>query len=436
MRWQDGVPLTSADLWFTWRAVMNPANNVINTTGWREIASIDHRDPLVAVVHLRRKYAAYLPTFWATSGNAPILPYHLLGALNDARGSLNTAAYNAKPVGSGPFKVVSWDRGSEVRLSANDDFYLGKPSLREIAYHTLYDQNTMLAQMQTHELDLVTYASQDKWDEYRAIAGVRTIAVPEFAWRHLDFNMRDPLFADVRLRAALAQAIDRAGLVKEMLHGLGDLAEADQSPVVSWAYTPNVAHHPFDPSAARAALDALGWKPGPDGIRVRDGTRLAFTFSTTTEETLRRVQQTVIQQQWRNVGVDAEIKNYPASILFKNGPGGILREGHYQVALYDWFAGADPDHRNFYASDAMPPHGNDIPFWSDPAVDAAFDRAAATYDTAQRKAAFGDVQREIAQQLPTIVLFYERVVFAYNTDLQHFSPAPAQTYWNPWQLKI
>ena len=101
--WHDGAPLTCADLRFTWRVVMNPHNNVVTTDGYKDIRDIDCRDPLVAIVHMKRLYAPFLQQLWSVNGNAPILPEHLLSKVNDDRGSFNTAPYQAAPIGSGPF---------------------------------------------------------------------------------------------------------------------------------------------------------------------------------------------------------------------------------------------------------------------------------------------------------------------------------------------
>ncbi len=126
IKWQDGKPLTCADLKFTWKAVMNPHNNVVTTDGYKDIRDIDCSDPYVALIHMKRLYAPYLQQLWGVNGNAAILPEHLLAKYNDDRGSFNNAPYNSMPIGSGPFKVIEWQRGNEVRMQANPDFYLGQ----------------------------------------------------------------------------------------------------------------------------------------------------------------------------------------------------------------------------------------------------------------------------------------------------------------------
>jgi peptide/nickel transport system substrate-binding protein len=143
IKWQDGQPMTCKDLRFTWQAVINPHTNIATTDGYRDIKDIDCSDPYVAVVHMKRVYAPFLQQLWGLNGNAPILPDHLLAKYLSSPTSINNAPYNSMPVGTGPFKVIEWQRGSLVRLAANPAYFRGKPKLNEIDYYFLPDENTM-----------------------------------------------------------------------------------------------------------------------------------------------------------------------------------------------------------------------------------------------------------------------------------------------------
>jgi peptide/nickel transport system substrate-binding protein len=437
MKWHDGAPVTAKDLWFTWRVVMNPKNNVVTTDGYKDIASIDYSDPLVAVIHMRKVYAPFLQQLFGPNGNAPILPEHLLGKLNDDKGSFNTAPYQSKPIGSGPFQVVAWERGSAVRMRAFDDFYLGKPKLREAIYRILPDQNTMLTQMRTHELDLVFNAPASQVQEYRAIPGVVTITPPVYDYDHLDFNLRRPLFADVRLRRALAYALDRKSMLEKLAHGLGDLAPADESPIIGQAFFPNVPTYPYDPARARAMLDRLGWKLGPDGIRARNGQRLSFTLSTQTESTHGHAIQSFVQRNWHDVGAEANIKNYPTSLFFDNTVNGILQGGKYDVATFAWASAADPDDSAIYSAENLAPHGQNALFWTDRTATAAMDDALSTVDWQRRRRDYHLIQQRLAEDVPTIILYFRREPIAYNSDLRGFTSSPViSRFWNTWEYSI
>jgi peptide/nickel transport system substrate-binding protein len=437
MKWHDGQPVTCRDLRFTWEVVMNPHNNVVTTDGYNAIRSIDCSDPLVAVLHMKRVYAPFLVELFGPDGNAPILPEHLLAKYNDDKGSFNNAPYQSAPVGSGPFRFISWERGQEVRLAAFDGFYLGRPKLREVIYKIIPDENTLLAQMRSHELDLVFNLSPRHYRDFRNIPGVTVVAPPVYSYDHLDFNLRHPPFEDVAVRRALAYALDRKTMLTVLNHGLGDLAPADESPRIGHAYDPNVATYPFDPGKARALLDADGWNVGPDGVRVKNGQRLAFTISTLAESTHGQAIETVVQRYWRQVGASATIKNAPTSLFFDNTANGTLQGGNYDVAFFAWAASADPDDSQIYSGKYFAPHGQNALFWSDPRATAAMDDALGTVNFERRKRDYAIVQEELASQLPTIVLWFTHEVVAYNSDLHGFAPSPViADFWDPWEYSL
>lgn len=442
IKWHDGQPLTCNDMRFTWQVVMNPHNNVVTTDGYKDIGSIDCSDPYVAVVHMKKLYAPFLQQLWSVNGNAPILPEHLLAKYNDDKGSFNSAPYNALPIGSGPFKVVLWQRGQEVRMEVNPDFYLGRPKLNEVIYKILPDESTAQTELQTHELDMLALGTGLKWPQYEALAadpknGLTAVRVEAFQWSHVDFNLRHPIVGDVQVRRALAYATDKNEIITKILHGSAIPAETDQQPHYSWAYTTDIVHYPFDPAKARAILDADGWKVGPDGIRVKGGQRLEILLSTQTESTNGKAQQTLLQRQWRDVGVQADIKNFPSSQFFDNSSKGVLQGGNYDVATFSWAGAADPDDSAIYSADNLAPHGQNALFWTNQTATDAMNDALKTIDQARRKRDYVIVQQQLALDVPTIILYFNRVPYVYNSDLKGFDPSPViSAFWDPWNYSI
>ena len=439
--WQDGQPLTCDDLKFTWQVVMNPKTNIATTDGYKDIKDIDCSDKYVAVVHMKKLYAPYLQQLWGVNGNAAILPKHLLQKYND-NGSINNAPYNAMPIGSGPFKVVEWQRGNEVRLEAYPNYFMGKPKLKEVVFKIMPDENTMETQLQTHEIDMLARGTGINWPRYQALAanpknGLKAIRVDSFLFDHIDFNLRSPILSDRNVRLALAYATNRQEIITKIMHGSAVAAETDQSPLLSWAYTNDFEHHPFDPAKARQILDAAGWKAGPDGIRVKNGQRLEFDLSTQTEATTGRAIQTLLQREWHDVGVQADVKNYSTAQMFENGAAGILEGGHYDAAIYAWVASADPDDSSLYSAHDFGPIGQNTLFWNNARATAAMDDALQTIDQNRRKADYKIVQQEMAKDVPTIIISFRKEPYVYNTDLQGFTPSPViSAFWNPWEYSI
>jgi peptide/nickel transport system substrate-binding protein len=442
IKWQDGQQLTCRDLEFTRQVVMNPKNNVVTTDGYKDIAKIDCTDPYVAIIHMKRLYAPFLQQLWSVNGNAPILPEHILAKYNDDKGSFNTAPYNSMPIGSGPFKVTSWIRGQEVRMVANPDFYLGKPKLTTVVYKVLADENTEETELQTHELDMLGTGSAMKWPQYQALAadpknGLIATRVDSFLFAHIDFNLKHPVVNDHSVRLALAYATNRDEIIEKILHGSAVAAETDQSPKLSWAYTNDIQHHPFDPAKARQILDAAGWKVGPDGVRVKNGQRLEFELSTQNESNYGKALQTVIQHQWRDAGIQADVKNYPSSEFFDNSTNGTLEGGHYDVALFSWAAAADPDDNAIYSEDNFAPRGQNAMFWANRKASDAMADALKTVDQPRRKRDYTVVQQQLLIDVPTIIISFSRVPYVYNTDFKGFDPSPViSAFWNPWEYSI
>lgn len=439
MKWQDGQPLTCSDLRFTWQAVMNPSNDVASTEGYKDIRDIDCSDPYVAVVHMKRLYAPYLQALWSYAGGAPILPAHLLAKYNDAKGSLKRAPYNELPIGSGPFRVVAWRRGDEVRLAANPGFYLGAPRLREVVFKIRPGGDNAMP-LRVHEVDMIGASAKD-WPLLAELVadrrnGLVADLLDEFVWAHIDFNLDRSIVGDRAVRAALAYATNRGEILGKLLHHLPIPAETDQSPRLSWAYTNEILRYPYDPQRARALLDADGWRIGPDGIRVKDGRRLTLIFSACADHQGEVAIQTLVQRQWHEVGVDAEIKNYSHNLFFDYSPAGILEGGHYDVAITGSSSGPDPDHSALYSADNLAPRGQNTLRWRNALATVAMDAALRTVDQARRKHDYIVEQQQLARDVPTIIIGFVRAPIVYSADLKGFDASPVSLFWNTWQLSI
>ena len=435
IKWSDGVgELTCADMRSTWKMMINPKNDVDTTVGWDAIKDIDCRDPYVAVVHMKHVYAWFLQQLWGENGNSPILPAHIIDKYDDAKGDMNNAPFNSAPVGSGPYKFVSWQRGDSIRLEANPDYFMGKPQIAEMVYQIVPDGNTLVTQVQTHEVDISWNDPSATFARLSNIPGVTAIAPVVYAYDHLDFNLTRPLFADVAVRRALTYAINRPALLDKIQHNLGELSPTFMDPTLYRnAYDPTVMTYPYDPAKARALLDADGWKVGPGGIRVKNGQRLAFQISNQTESVTGHLIQAEVQAYWRAVGAAAEVKNYPTALYFDqvNGP---LAKGTFDVALYAWFGAPEVDQSAIYSGDFMPPHGQNYPRWNNARATAAMTDANQTIDTKRQIADYKIVQQEFAKDDPSVILWFRKYPITYPTALKGFSATPVITtpFWNPW----
>lgn len=271
--WWDGYPLTARDVVFTYRAGVNPSNTLPSGGGYNPISRVFASNPYSVVVELKRPYAPIITTFFGGDGN-PILPAHLLAAYPN----LNHVAFNAAPVGSGPYRFVRWLHGDRLDLTANDRYYGTKPEIQKISIRFVHDHSTIVNELMTGEVDATFFASPSKVGVMRSIPNHRVVVtrqLPKFG--ALVFNVSDSIVKDLAVRQAFASAIDRRTLVAKTASGLYD-ADTGMRGLFSWAFDPNVGTIAYDPVKARALLTHAGWTLGNDGIRVKNGRRLEMQF--------------------------------------------------------------------------------------------------------------------------------------------------------------
>lgn len=424
VKWQDGVPFTADDVIFTWHAMLNPRNAVVSRVGYDVIAAIDRVDDHTITVHLKRRFAPFVNTFFAPANHPDvILPMHLLARYPD----INHLSFNGLPVGTGPFRIVAYDRGARVEMVANDAYWRGPPRLRRVDFRIVGSDETMLTLLQSHDIDFFYRAPESLAPELHGIAGTRLVMTPIDRFTDVGLNAAVPGLNDVRVRRALAFAIDKPALIEKVMHGIA-VTGSSLHPSFSWAYNPEVARYPFDPARASALLAQAGWPPGKLHL-----TLVSFSGSGTIDAA-----EALLQQEWGRVGVLVSIKNFPSGKLYATlGAGGIEQSGKFDAALENWENGTDPDDSLLLMCSMAPPAGWNIYHFCNPQLDAAERVALGTYDRVIRAAAYQKIQRIVSEELPFIVLWYQVQLDAVNSDLHDYRPAQAVTpFWNVWQWSI
>jgi peptide/nickel transport system substrate-binding protein len=434
VKWQDGAPFGADDVIFTWQQQLNPANPVVSRLGFDDISRIDKLDDSTIVVHLKRRFSPFVNMFFTMSNNpVAVLPKHLLAQYPD----LSRVAFNLRPVGTGPFRVVEFVRGSHITFEANPLYWRGPPKLKRIEWQIVGNDNTILTLLESHQIDFYYRATEGLAPSLRGIAGTRVIIYPFTQFADIGINASHPPLDDVRIRQALAYATDRSELIAKVSHGINAVGDTDQ-PDFFWAYDPRATKYPYDPKRAAALLDEAGWKPGADGMRYKDGKPLQLQMTGFTGSSTVSGAQVVIQQQWRAVGVDIQIKDWPSNQLYATlATGGIEQSGKFDVAYEEWANGIDPDESILVTCTMAPPAGWNIYHFCSKRLDAAETDALATYDQARRKADYAVVQEEMTKTLPFIIIWYVRRMDVINTDFQNYKPAHAVTpFWNTWEWSI
>lgn len=434
VKWTDGVPVTSKDVKWSWQAIMNKDNNIISTHGYDYVKSIDTPDDYTVVVHLKQKFAPFVNTFFADSDQPyPVAPAHVLSKYPN----INQIPFNNNPnVSDGPFKFVRWVHGDHIELTANPDFFMGKPGLKGIYIRVVPDENTSINLLRTHDIDWMFEASINNYPQIKNVQGVKIVWVDVNGYEDVQLNVQRPYLQDLRVRQAIAYAIDKQRIVQTSTYGQDKIATEDQPPFM-WSYNPNVKDYELNVATAKQLLQQAGWTPGPNGIMMKNGQPLTLVLVSNNSNVTRRKNSVVLQAMLKQVGIDVEVKYYPGDVLFAPvGEGGILQGGKYDLSLAGWYSGVDPDDASQLTCANMAPKGYNYSRYCNQDMEAAQKIALNSYDQATRKKAYYDIQSILHRDVPEVFFWYTRQMQPISENFKGFAPNPVTESWNAWQWSI
>jgi peptide/nickel transport system substrate-binding protein len=427
VRWSDGAPFSGDDVVFSTKVVLNPANNEVGRDGWNLIQKVDEPDKYTVVYHLSRPYSPFIPTFFGSAGaNPDLLPKHLL----QQYANINQVAYNSKPVGIGPFRVVAWHRGDNIELEANPYYFRGEPKIKHITYRLVPSFDTLATMMQTGDVQMWPTVPSSYIDRMLALGNVKTDIVTSPLYAHIDFNVMRPLVSDIRVRKAILYAIDRLELARKISHGHALVQESVMPPVNPLAPPPSaIPLTPYDPAKAKQLLDQAGWKVGADGIRVKNGQRLSLQFPYYTGSSTADNMVEFVRQALRTVGVDIQTRKYaPAMFFAPYQQNGIVYGGKWDMTYFSWQALPVADISNNWECNQIPPNGQNVSHFCNKSLDAMLEEVKGTYDPARQRALLKAELQLIAANVPTIVIDVPQVGFTHSPNLTNFTP----NAWTPF----
>jgi len=431
--WQDGAPFTSRDVKFTWQAIVSPNNNVVSRRGYDEIASLDTPDAYTVVMHMKRVFPPAIDTIFGESDTPyDILPAHILAKYPN----LNRVPFNAEPIGTGPFRVTRWIRGDRIELDANPKYFRGAPKIAHLIVSIIQDTNTTTAELRAHDVDLAIEITAPSYRDIGSAPGVVRQLVDAPVYTSFVFNVARPPLDDVRVRRALVMGLDRQRLTQDDSYGTAVNAIADLSPYY-WAYDPSLRPLPYDRAGAEALLDAAGWRRGPNGMRAKNGVPLQFVLAYGLGSDIGRTLTVQLQAAYRAMGIDVQLKGYDFETYYASAEaGGILNGGKFDLGLYSWVSGADPDNSSQWTCRSIPPAGNNVTRYCSPAMDAAQAVALSTFDRARRKRAYSRIESLLVRDAPAAFVYYQRLRYAHVAGLQNFEPNGISEAWNAqeWSL--
>ena len=404
VKFHDGRTLTSADVKYTFDSILDRSVTSPKRGSLILVTSIETPDVNTVIFHLSEPYAGFL---WSICRPA-------IGIVPAGSGS-DVAEH---PVGTGPFRFVSARQDDNVELERNADYFGMPPAISEIRFRVVPEAIVRALELRKGTADLeMTSLTPDMIPVLEAQPDIAVSEQPGSNYDYIVFNFDDDALVKREVRQALALATDRAQIVRYLLRGEARLADGPLPPN-NWAYEPDIERFAYDPRQAEHLLDMAGFPRRPE----MGGMRLQLTMKTSTEESTRLL-STAIQEQWRKVGVDLQLKPMEVATLFSD-----LARGSFQLSTLRWLGGNnDPDlfFDYVFSSKKMPPAGANRGHYRNEKLDALLDQSRVEMDMEKRRKLFGEIQKIVAEDVPYVSLWYRDNISVHRTRIGNIQLTPS-----------
>ncbi len=402
VRFHNGQPLTSRDVKWTFDSLIKGTIRSPKASTFASVSHIDAPDDYTVVFHLKQPYASLM---WNLSGAAGIVPY---GSGED---------FNRKLIGTGPFRFVSAQQDRDVMIERNPDYWSTPPKIPRVYFKVIPDATTRALELRKQSADVaINSLVPDTVITLERDRNLTVMQAPGTIYTYMALNERDPILKDVRVRQAIAYALNTQPIIHYLLR---DEARPAYSilPPQHWAYDGDVERYPHDPEKARQLLDEAGYP-------VKNGVRFHITMKTSTEESTRSL-AAVFQQQLHEVGIALDIRSFESATFLAD-----VIKGAYQIHALRWIGGnQDPDmFENVFATSSFAPKRANRTFYSNPQVDELIQEGRSTLDQAKRKVIYDKIQQIVARDLPYINLWYLDNVLVHTNRVHGIELSPAGNY--------
>jgi len=400
VHFNDGSPVTSADVKATFDFIRAPGNKSAKRGAFRLVTSIDAPDPATVIFHLKEPYASF--------------PINLVRPTTCIVPANAGPDFGRKLTGSGPFQFVNQIQDDEVVIERNPKFSGKAPNVERVRFRIVPDAIVRALELRKGSGDIEISSLTP--DIIPVLVKQPTLTLterPGTNFTYLGVNLEDPILKRREVRQALAYATDRETLIQYLQHGQARVA-AGILPPNHWAYEPNVTKYTLDTTRAETLLDDAGFP------RKANGIRFAITLKTSTDEQF-RVLGAALQEQWRRIGVDLELRPLEFATVLSDAI-----KGNFQLNLLRWVgANNDPDIFEFvFNSKRFPPDGANRGHYRNPRIDSLTDQIRVEMDQDKRKVLCSEVQKILAEDLPYLPLWFTDATSVHRESLGQFELSP------------
>ena len=424
VKWHDGEKFTAEDVKFTYDVVMHKDYTGVRAKDLKYVEKVEAPSDYVVKIYLKQ---VDVPLMTKLAGSAlGILPKHIFG--DTPVKQLKEHANSWKPIGTGPYKFVEYKPGQHTVLTANTDFYGDGPYIETIMAKTYQDNQVLLAAFENGDIDYIGEIPVNDIDVVKSSLKNKAVFKegPQNRYNYIGLKQNHPILGDIKVRQALMYALDRETIVNTVFKGYGTVINSHSVPF-SWAHTDNVNKYEQNKEKAIKLLEDAGWnKLGSDGIRINDkGEKLSFVMvSATGQEDISNV-ISMIDEQWKAIGVDVVVEYYERSVLFSK----YLDVGKFEAYMWGWSLGIDPDSYLMFHSDCgLDENGvlngfNDVEYENEE-VDQWLIDGRMTYEIEERKAIYAKIQKKLNEELPYVFLYTNNLVKGMSNKVKNVVWSP------------
>lgn len=427
--WQDGVQLTTDDIEFTYKLMVDPKTPTAYAEDFLIISKFEKTGKFTFDVHYEKPFARALMTWMGA-----ILPKHIL-----ENQDITTTSFARNPIGAGPFKLKSWDSGVRIVLEASETYFKGRPNFNEVVYSIIPDTSTMFLELRAGHLDMMSLTPQQylkqtigpqwekNWKKYRYLS---------FSYTFLGFNLNNPMFQDVLTRQGISHAIDRTAIVDNVLLGQGIAAFGPYKPG-TWVYNTTMQPIPYNIQKAKELLSQAGWKLSEKGILQRDGIPFSFTILVNQGNEQRIRVANIVQSQLKDIGIDVQIRIVEWAAFLKE----FIDKGNFEAVILAWSITQDPDIFEIWHSSKAHSGGLNFNRYKNAEVDELLIKAREETDSSKRKPLYDKIQELLHYDQPYCFLYVPYSLPIVQKKIHGIKPAPAgimynfEEWWIPKELQ-
>ncbi|KMP11037.1 peptide ABC transporter substrate-binding protein [Candidatus Nitromaritima sp. SCGC AAA799-A02] len=405
VRFHDGHEFDSADVLFTYRAIMDPKNASPRRSDYEPVKSAETLGPSRIRFTYKRLFSPAINSWFMG-----ILPEHLLNdeALKkEARNqnadiknfTIRDSRFNRHPIGTGPFRFTEWKSDELIRLQRNDDYWEGPAEYDEYVMRVIPDALTQEMEFYAGAVDnynvqphqVARFKKEDKFQSFSSLG---------YFFAYIGYNMRNPLFASPEVRRALGMAIDVDQIIKYVLYGEGERVTGPYPKMTDW-YDPDVQPLPYDPEAALKILNRLGWKKNADGFLEKEGKVFEFNLITNAGNPIRKNILTIAQNGWRKLGIKCNTQLFEWAVFLKD----FVNALKFDAVVLGWSMGIDPDLYQIWHSSQTGPRQLNFIGYENPEADRLIVRIRREYDKEKQVRMTRQLHRIIARDQPYTFLY-------------------------------